>query len=99
VLGQKNPGYSLDVIFDDEDTSVAKGGDRVDNVRSMVGVFKRPRLERYMKETAEEFIPRLKLARRRFPRQEAIYENIKLELIGQMTLITHILDGFAPEEP
>jgi (p)ppGpp synthase/HD superfamily hydrolase len=93
ILGQKNPDFSLDAVFDDEETSVAKGGDRVDNVRSMVGVFKRSRLERYMKETAEEFLPRLKLARRRFPRQEAIYENIKLELIGHLTLITHILDG------
>lgn len=93
ILGQKNPDFSLDAVFDDEETSIAKGGDRVDNVRSMVGVFKRPRLEKYMKETAEEFLPRLKLARRKFPRQEAIYENIKLELVGHLTLITHILDG------
>lgn len=93
ILGQKNPDYSLDAIFEDEDTSVAKGGDRVDNVTSMVGVFKRPRLERYVKETAEEFLPRLKAARRKFPAQEAIYENIKMELVGTLTLISHILDG------
>jgi len=93
ILGIKNPDFSLDAVFDDEDTSIAKGGDRVDNVRSMVGVFKRPRLERYMTETAGEFLPRLKSSRRKFPRQEAIYENIKLELVGQLTLITHILDG------
>ena len=97
ILGQKNPDYSLDAIFEDEDTSVAKGGDRVDNVTSMVGVFKRARLERYMKETAEEFLPRLKTARRAFPHQEAIYENIKMELVGTMTLISHILDGYTPE--
>jgi (p)ppGpp synthase/HD superfamily hydrolase len=93
ILGQPNPDFSLDAVFDDEDTSVAKGGDRVDNVRSMVGVFKRPRLEKYMKETADEFLPRLKRARRKFASQEAIYENIKLELVGQLTLIAHILDG------
>lgn len=93
ILGVKNDEFSLDVVFEDEDTSVAKGGDRVDNVGSMVGVFKRPRLERYMKETAEEFLPRLKKARRLFPRQEAIYENIKLDLVGRLTLIAHILDG------
>lgn len=98
VLGQKNPDFSLDAVFDDEDTSVAKGGDRVDNVTSMIGVFKRTRLERYLKETAEEFLPRLKKARRKFASQEAIYENIKMELVGTMTLISHILEGYVPHE-
>lgn len=97
ILGVKNPDYSLDDIFDDEDTSIAKGGDRVNNVSSMIGVFKRPRLERYVKETMEEFFPRLKSARRAFPDQEAIYENIKLELTGTLTLIGHILEGYVPE--
>ena len=98
ILGVKNPDYSLDAIFDDEDTSVAKGGDRVNNVTSMIGVFKRSRLERYVKETMEEFIPRLKSARRKFPDQEAIFENIKLEIVGTLTLVGHILEGFVPEE-
>jgi (p)ppGpp synthase/HD superfamily hydrolase len=98
ILGVKNPDYSLDDIFADEDTSVAKGGDRVNNVISMVGVFKRPRLERYVKETMEEFLPRLKKARRLFPDEEAIFENIKLELDGTITLISRILEGYVPEE-
>lgn len=98
ILGQKNPDFSLDAVFDDEDTSVAKGGDRVDNVTSMIGVFKRARLERYVKETMEEFLPRLKSARRKFASQEAIYENIKMELVGTITLIGHILEGYVPHE-
>lgn len=98
VLGQKNPDFSLDVVFADEDTSVAKGGDRVDNVTSMIGVFKKSRLERYVKETSEEFLPRLKSARRRFPSQEAIYANIKMELTSTLTLISRILDGYEPNE-
>lgn len=98
ILGQKNPDFSLDAVFDDEDTSVAKGGDRVDNVSSMIGVFKRARLERYVKETMEEFLPRLKKARRKFASQEAIYENIKMELVGTITLIGHILEGYVPHE-
>lgn len=93
VLGQKNPDYSLDAIFEDEDTSLAKGGDRVDNVTSMIGVFKRSRLERYVKETAEEFLPRLKTARRKFPAQEPIYEAMKMFLINQLQLIGHILSA------
>jgi (p)ppGpp synthase/HD superfamily hydrolase len=98
ILGQKNPEFSLDAVFEDEDTSVAKGGDRVDNVSSMIGVFKRARLERYVKETMEEFLPRLKKARRKFASQEAIYENIKMELVGTITLIGHILEGYVPHE-
>lgn len=98
ILGQKNDEYSLDAIFEDEDTSLAKGGDRVDNVTSMIGVFKRPRLERYVKETMEEFLPRLKIARRKFPSQEAIYENIKMELVGTLTLISHLIDGLEIKE-
>jgi (p)ppGpp synthase/HD superfamily hydrolase len=98
IMGQKNMAFSLDAVFDDEDTSVAKGGDRVDNVTSMIGVFKRARLERYLKETAEEFLPRLKAARRKFASQEAIYENIKMELVGTMSLISHILAGMEVPE-
>ncbi len=97
VMGVDNPDFSLDAVFSDEDTSVAKGGDRVNNVSSMIGVFKRPRLERYVKETMEEFLPRLKKARRLFPDQESIFENIKLELVGTLTLIGHILEGYVPE--
>lgn len=97
VLGVKKDNYSLDPVFEDEDASIVKGGDRVNNVSSMVGVFKRPRLERYVKETADEFLPRLRQARRRFPHQEAVYENIKLELVNQLTLINHILNMETPD--
>jgi (p)ppGpp synthase/HD superfamily hydrolase len=97
VLGVKKTNYSLDPVFEDEDTSVVKGGDRVNNVSSMVGVFKRARLERYVKETADEFLPRLKKARRKFPHQETVYEAIKLELVNQLTLINHIIEGYVPE--
>lgn len=93
ILGQKNPNYSLDEIFLDEDCSIAKAGDRANNVSTMIGVFKPDRRDRYIKETAEEFIPRFRLARRAFPHQEAVYENIKLEIINQLTLINHIVNG------
>lgn len=63
----------------------------MNNVSTMVGVFKPARLKRYVLETADEFLPNLKLARRRFPHQEPVYEAIKLELINQLTLINHIM--------
>lgn len=97
ILGQKNPDYDFDEIFSDEDCSIAKGGDRCNNISTMVGVFKRPRLERYVKETCDEFFPRLKMARRKFPHQEAIYESMKLEMVNQLQLIQHILDNYQPE--
>ena len=97
VLGVKKLNYSLDPVFADEDCSIVKCGDRVNNVSSMVGVFKKARLERYIKETCDEFLPRIKHARRRFPDQEGIYENAKLELVNQLQLIQHIMDGYQPE--
>lgn len=98
ILGQKNPDYNLDVIFADEDCAVVKGGDRCDNVSTMYGVFKRARLERYIKETVDEFLDRIKCARRIFPDQESIFENFKLTIINQLVLINHILNKDNDEE-
>lgn len=91
ILGQKNPDYSLDAIFNDVDCSVVKAGDRTDNVSTMFGVFKLARLERYVKETVEEFLGRIKGARRSFPDQEGVYENLKMQLVQQLQLIQHLM--------
>lgn len=91
VMAQENPNYSLTAIFEDEDCGPAKGGDRVNNVSTMVGIFKPARLARYVRETADEFLPRLKAARRRFPHQEPVYESIKLQLVNHLQLIDHII--------
>ena len=85
IMGIKNPDYSLDTIFADEDLSIVKAGDRVDNVSTMVGVFKLERLMRYVKETVEEFLDRIKMSRRKFPHQEAIYEAAKMDLVNQLS--------------
>jgi len=91
ILGQKNPDYSLDAIFDDEDCAAVKSDDRCDNVSTMFGVFKLARLQRYVKETEEEFLPRIKAARRRFPHQEPVFEAAKLEIVNQLTLISQLI--------
>jgi acyl carrier protein len=98
IRGVKNEDYSLEAIFADVDCSVAKGIDRANNVSTMIPVFKRSRLERYVTETAEQFLPNIKKARRAFPEQESVYENIKLCIVNQLVIASHVLDGFIPED-
>lgn len=87
---KKDPLSYLPNCFNDELVSVIKPIDRNNNLSTMVGVFKPHRLIRYTKETREEYIPRFKISRRLFPHQEAIYENLKLQLENQLKLIEHI---------
>jgi hypothetical protein len=98
IRGVKNEDYSLEAIFADVDCSVVKGIDRANNVSTMIPVFKRSRLERYVTETAEQFLPNIKKARRAFPEQESVYENIKLCIVNQLVIASHVLDGFIPED-
>jgi hypothetical protein len=90
ILGQKNPQFLLSNVFLNVNTSVVKPGDRDNNVASMYGTFKPARLARYIKETKEEYFAGLKVARRKFPEQEPIYENIKLSLTHKLQLIEHL---------
>ena len=97
VLGQKKADYNLSEAFNDIDTSVVKTADRINNVSSMVGVFKQPRLLRYYNETKDIFFPLIKAARRNFPSQEPVYENFKLQLVNQLVLVDKLLN-FMPDE-
>jgi (p)ppGpp synthase/HD superfamily hydrolase len=89
IEGYKNPGYSLDTIFNDRELSIVKGADRVNNVKSMIGVFNPARLKRYAQETTKEFLFRLDECVVKFPEQAAIYKAIKNDLI--FTLSTNNL--------
>lgn len=73
--------------------SIAKGGDRIHNFQTMVGVFTPKKQLSYIAEGKEFFMPMIKKARRKFPSQEAAYENIKHMLNTQMNLITAIHEG------
>lgn len=70
--------------------SIVKGADRVHNHQSMVGVFTLDKQKSYIVETEEHIIPVLKVARRKFPEQEAAYENIKYMLRSQIELVQAI---------
>jgi hypothetical protein len=72
---------------------VVKLADRVNNVGSMVGVFTTEKMQKYVDEVNTFFRPLIRAARRNFPEQEAVYENMKLTLLGQINLIEYILKG------
>jgi (p)ppGpp synthase/HD superfamily hydrolase len=76
--------------------SVVKLADRVNNVGSMVGVFTHEKMQRYVDEVNTFFRPLIRTARRNFPEQEAVYENMKLTLMGQINLIEHLLQTDTP---
>lgn len=86
--GSKKPVdlYYQEIATDDI-ASIAKGGDRINNIQSMNGVFSVEKQENYVKETNEYVLPMLKDARRLFPRQEPAYENEKFILNSQIALI------------
>lgn len=67
--------------------SIVKGGDRMNNIQSMSGVFTAEKQGRYIKEVEDHFFPMLKVARRKFVRQESAYENIKHVLSSQIELL------------
>lgn len=67
--------------------SVTKGADRVHNIQTMVGVFTYEKQKEYIEETEQYILPLLKLARRRFPKQEPAYENIRHVLVSQIELL------------
>ncbi len=67
--------------------SVAKGADRVNNFQTSVEVFTVEKQLHYVEETESKVIPMLKEARRKFPDQEPVYENLKIILMSQMRLI------------
>jgi len=70
--------------------SVGKGGDRINNQHSMAGVFKLEKQIAYCEETRTHFFKFLKTARRLFPEQELVYENIKFVLMTQLRVYDSI---------
>lgn len=80
--------YYFEQIANDEIASIVKGADRIHNLQSMIGVFTPEKQMNYMLEVQEHFLPMLKAARRKFPQQEAAYENIKHLLNSQLELIS-----------
>ncbi len=73
--------------------SAAKGCDRVHNLMTMVGGFKPEKQSSYIDETMDFVVPMLKEARRTFPEQEPLYENIKFVMTNQIILYREMLSS------
>lgn len=88
IRGVRKPigSYYGEMQFDPI-ASIAKGCDRIHNHQTMVDVFTPEKIDSYMIETNGHVIPMLKLARRRFTRQEGAYLNVKHVLMTQMELL------------
>lgn len=84
VLGQhKTTEAYFDALARDPIASVAKGIDRIHNHGSMLGAFTKAKIGSYLQETDDHILPMLKRARRAFPQQEPVYENIRMHLMAQ----------------
>jgi len=67
--------------------SVVKLADRAHNIQTMIGVFDRPKQRMYLTEVTTWFFPLLRSARRQHPDQYDAYENLKILLRCQVTLL------------
>lgn len=85
-------------IAEHEIASVVKGIDRVTNIQTMTGVFSLEKQQAYLDETKTLVLPMLKTARRKFQRQEEIYQNIKFILQSQIQLIEAIHEASKSKE-
>lgn len=83
---KKTPAEYFNPLADSFVCSIVKGADRIHNLRTMAGVFSLEKQIAYCEETEEWFFTFLKKARRNFPEQEPIYENIKFILETQIRI-------------
>lgn len=81
----------LDFISQDAIASVVKGADRINNMATMVGVFSKEKMQSYLTET-NTILKYTKLARRNFPQQEPVYQNIRTILNTQSQMASYIVE-------
>lgn len=83
---RKQPEEVFAAIAADPIASVVKPADRAHNMSTMLGAFTDRGVAHYIEETNELVLPALKDAKRRFPSQEPIYENLKFVLTTQVAM-------------
>lgn len=73
-------------------TSIAKIVDRIHNLSTMHGVFKKEKEAQYVQDVYNWFYPMIKQARRNFPEQEPAYELLRSILSLEVQLIENKLN-------
>jgi (p)ppGpp synthase/HD superfamily hydrolase len=64
-------------LADNKDAALLKGVDRLNNLKSMIGVFSITKQKEYIKESEDYVLPLLKTSRKRYPEYESYFENVK----------------------
>ena len=81
-----------EALASDPCASIVKAGDRLHNQGSLLGVFSQVKIAEYVRETSEHILPMLKLARRNWPSQEQAYQNARLALESQVSMLGHVVE-------
>lgn len=68
--------------------SCAKGIDRLHNLMTMLNGFTPEKQLSYIDETLEFVVPLIKKSRRKYPKQEGVYHNIKYIITNHVRLYT-----------
>ena len=92
----KNHQSMIDAMAKNPIASIGKPADRIHNWNSMGTVFTPKKQLQYVDE-GSLLLPMVKEARRRFPRQERAYENIKHMMQSQIMLIRASLQNYKEE--
>lgn len=73
--------------------SIVKLADRAHNIQTMHGVFTLEKQRAYVGELDQWYFPMVRTARRRHPKQIGAYENLKILLRCQRTMVHRILEA------
>lgn len=74
--------------------SVVKLADRMTNISTMIEVFDEAKQDHYLNDLTTHFFPMLKHAKRKFPEQDSVYENLKSVLHLQKNTILSVRDMY-----
>jgi len=72
--------------------SIVKLADRAHNIQTMRGVFNTNKQRVYVEEVSTWFFPLIRSARRKHPMQYDAYENLKILLRCQVSLLRQVLE-------
>lgn len=90
---KKSPEEYFQDISDCPFASIAKSCDRIHNLQSMIGVFSLEKMESYIKESKDFFLPMIKQSKYNFPEQSLAYFNVQQMMKSQIFLIESFINA------